>query len=68
MACKYCKLCDRPVEPKRQIGIGTLILVFITALVWVIFIPFYSKRCPICGSTKLISIRKAEKLKKKAAH
>ena len=51
MATKYCVNCDRVVEAKRQIGVGTLILAIITAGFWLLAIPFYSKRCPMCKGT-----------------
>lgn len=48
MDIKHCSLCDRKVSAQRQIGVGTLILVFLTAGLWLIAIPFYEERCPIC--------------------
>jgi hypothetical protein len=51
MATMYCALCSRPVEAKRQIGAGTIILAVITGGVWLMAIPFYPKRCSICRST-----------------
>ena len=53
MATMYCELCRRPVEAKRQIGVGTLILVFLTTGFWLLAIPFYRKRCSICKSTAI---------------
>jgi len=53
MAQKYCNLCQRDVEAKRQIGIGTLILTVITGGAWILLIPFYSIRCCICKSKNL---------------
>jgi hypothetical protein len=51
MATMYCALCSRPVEAKRQIGAGTIILAVVTGGIWLLAIPFYSKRCCICKST-----------------
>jgi len=51
MATKYCVNCDRVIEAKRQIGVGTFILAILTGGLWLILIPFYSKRCPMCHST-----------------
>jgi len=48
MSTKYCSNCNQQVTPHRKIGIDTLILCLITSFIWIIFIPFYSKRCPIC--------------------
>ena len=52
MSIKHCTLCDRKVSAQRQIGVGTLILVFVTAGLWLIAIPFYEERCPICKATE----------------
>ena len=49
----YCNLCKRPVEAKRNIGVGSLLLVLITGGIWLIAILFYSKRCTICKSDAL---------------
>jgi RNA polymerase subunit RPABC4/transcription elongation factor Spt4 len=59
MAVKYCDHCDRVVTAKRKIGVGTLILSIITGGLWLLIIPFYSKRCPICLGTSL-SNKKAQ--------
>ena len=52
MAVKYCILCQRHVEPKRQIGVGTLIMVLATGGFWLLCILFYSPKCPICKSSR----------------
>jgi hypothetical protein len=53
MSIKYCELCKREVEPRRQIGVGTLLMVFITFGMWLFLIPLYSKKCPICKGEQL---------------
>src|ERR1041385_367394 len=53
MAIKYCQLCGRFVSARRKIGVGTLILCLLTFGLWVLVIPLYSKRCPICLSDAL---------------
>jgi len=53
MAIRYCALCERNVEAKRKIGVGSLILVLVTAGFWILALPFYQKRCPICTGTAL---------------
>ena len=50
MATMYCALCGRPVEAKREIGAGTVILAVLTAGISLLAIPFYPKRCSICRS------------------
>jgi ribosomal protein L37E len=62
MSLRYCQLCQRPVEAKRHIGVGTLILVLFTCFLWIIAIPFYSKRCPICKSLELSKLPKSPKM------
>ena len=51
MAVVYCALCERNVDSKRHFGIGTLILVLVTAGVWILAMPFYNKQCPFCTGT-----------------
>ena len=51
MATRYCVNCDRVIEAKRVIGAGTIILAVCTMGMWLILIPLYSKRCPICKGT-----------------
>jgi hypothetical protein len=53
MATMYCGLCRRPVEARRQVGVGTAILAVFTAGLSLLAIPFYSQRCSICKSTAL---------------
>lgn len=53
MGMRHCTLCQRPVEPKRVIGAGTIILAVCTGGLWLLLIPFYSKRCPICKGKAL---------------
>lgn len=53
MTIKYCNLCERAVEAKRVIGVGTLILCVLTGGLWLFTIPFYSKRCAICKADVL---------------
>lgn len=60
MAIKYCTLCNRNVTPKRKIGIGTLICILFTGFIWVLFIPFYKKRCPLCHGVALVDPTRVE--------
>jgi hypothetical protein len=57
MGIKYCNLCERKVEPKREIGIGSLILVLITGGLWILVLLFYQERCPVCKASGLTNIR-----------
>jgi hypothetical protein len=52
----YCALCRRPVEARRQIGLGTVVLAVISAGISLLAVPFYSKRCSICKSAA-VSLR-----------
>jgi hypothetical protein len=47
----YCGLCRRPVEARRQVGVGSAILAVFTAGLSLLAIPFYPRRCSICKST-----------------
>ena len=51
MPTMYCALCRRPVEARRHIGAGSVLLAFASFGLSVLAIPFYAKRCPICKST-----------------
>lgn len=53
MSIKYCNMCQRQVEPKRTVGVGTLLLAIISGGFALLLIPFYKKRCPICKGTAL---------------
>ena len=48
MAQKYCNLCKHNVGTSRQIGVGTFIMILVTAGFWIFAIPFYGQRCNIC--------------------
>jgi len=50
---RICTACQREVAWKRQIGVGTLILAMMTFGLWLLVIPLYPKRCPICRGTAL---------------
>jgi hypothetical protein len=39
------------VDAKRHIGVGTVVLLFASGGLWLVALPFYSKRCPICSSS-----------------
>ena len=45
---RFCLNCERKVRAKAHYGIGTLILAVITAGLWLLVMPFYPARCPIC--------------------
>lgn len=47
----YCMNCKQTVQVKRKIGFGTVVLVLLTGFFWLLAIPFYRKRCIICGET-----------------
>ena len=56
MATMYCSLCRRPVDARRQIGAGTIIVGVLTAGFSLLAIPFYSKRCSICKSAAVSDV------------
>lgn len=59
---KFCNLCKRNVSPKRNVGVGSILLVVMTGGLWLIAILFYPKRCPICGTTKLLNAKSEENI------
>ena len=50
MICR-CMMCQRDVQTRRKIGAGSVILVLVTAGLWILAIPFYRQRCPICSGS-----------------
>jgi len=57
MAIKHCEMCDREVQTRRKIGVGTLLLVLFTLGWWLLAIPFYRQRCPICWGDQFGALR-----------
>ncbi len=55
MICR-CMMCQRDVQTRRKIGAGSVILVLVTAGVWILAIPFYRQRCPICSGSMFAGI------------
>ena len=51
MTFKYCENCKGSFGHKRNIGIGTLIAIFLTMGAWAILIPLYPLRCIRCGKS-----------------
>lgn len=49
----YCALCRRPVEARRDIGVGTVLLAVLSGGLALLAVPFYAKRCSICKSAAL---------------
>ncbi len=47
-----CRNCKKLTGYKRAFGIGTLIAIFLTGGLWLLIIPFYPKRCIVCGLGK----------------
>lgn len=56
MATMYCALCKRPVDARRQIGAGTIIVAVLTAGLSLLAVPFYSRRCSICKSAAVSEV------------
>ena len=63
MSSTYCVSCDRIVEAKRKIGVGTLLLAIISMGFSLLLIPFYEKRCPICQGTNFRNPNSSSALK-----
>ena len=50
MISAFCPSCNRVTGHKRALGWGTFFAAGLTAGVWLLAIPFYQKRCMICGT------------------
>jgi len=51
MEVAFCPNCGKTTGHKRALGAGTIIGGFVTGGVSLLGIPFYGKRCVICGLT-----------------
>lgn len=58
----YCNNCKQHVRYRRQIGVGTLILVIMTSGLWILAIFFYNARCPLCGGSYVAQMLQMPKL------
>ena len=50
-----CQNCGKRTGHKRTLGFGTFFAVVITFGLWILAIPFYPKRCIICGELKSVN-------------
>lgn len=50
MKFSFCPNCGKTTSHQRKLGFGTLFAVIFTLGWWLLAIPFYPKRCTICGS------------------
>ncbi len=53
MLVRFCPNCGRETGHQRKLGFGTFFAVIITFGFWLLAIPFYPKRCSICGSSDI---------------
>ncbi len=58
MSERYCHNCERIRESERDIGLGSIILVFITGGLWLFILPFYPKRCTVCDSSETSALKR----------
>jgi hypothetical protein len=49
MNTAYCPKCTQETGFQRKLGFGTFFAVLITGGFWLLALPFYPKRCNICG-------------------
>lgn len=49
MDIRFCPNCKQNTCYQRHIGFGTILLIIITSGAWILAIPFYKKKCKICG-------------------
>ena len=54
MDVKYCNICNEERGFKRHLGWGTFFMILLTAGFWIIALPFYPKRCIVCGHSESI--------------
>ena len=52
MDFSYCPNCGKSTGHKRALSWGTFFAVIITFGFWILMIPFYPKRCIVCGSSE----------------
>lgn len=52
----FCPNCQKLTGYKRAIGFGTFFAVVLTAGLWLLALPFYPKRCIVCGLAKSESV------------
>jgi hypothetical protein len=50
MRSQTCLTCGQVRSFRRTLGTRTLFAVVVTAGVWLLAIPFYTRRCTICGA------------------
>ena len=50
METAHCESCGRATGHKRALGWGTFFAVFVTLGFWLLALPFYPKRCVVCGT------------------
>jgi hypothetical protein len=55
MKVGYCPNCEKETGYQRKLGFGTLFAVILTGGLWLLVLPFYPKRCSICGKPLLSS-------------
>jgi hypothetical protein len=55
MKIGYCAKCERETGFQRKFGFGTFFAVICTIGWWLLALPFYPKRCNICGSDSMLA-------------
>ena len=53
MKVSYCPNCGQETGFQRKLGFGTFFAVILTGGLWLLALPFYPKRCNICGNDTL---------------
>ena len=48
----YCSNCQKKVSYKRELGLGTFLMIIMTMGFGIFLLPFYPKRCKRCGEPK----------------
>ena len=55
MKVAFCSNCGKETGHQRKLGFGTLFTVICTIGWWLLVLPFYPKRCVICGSDAILA-------------
>lgn len=50
MKALFCSNCQKYTGFKRNWGFGTVVMIILTFGWWILLLPFYPKRCTICGT------------------
>jgi hypothetical protein len=56
MKTAYCPTCGKETGFQRKLGFGTFFAVILTGGFWLLALPFYPKRCSVCGGDTRLAV------------